>query len=88
MTACPQSSGTKRRSMRGSTRRDVSAKRLKLAHPPVPGSMKYHPVGAGIGKADNDSPDLIIPIDLATADAAPPSRPRRKAAGSDQLDLF
>ncbi len=61
---------------------------VTLAHPPVPGSMKYHPVGAGIGKADNDSPDLIIPIDLAIADAAPPARPRRKAAAGDQLDLF
>ena len=52
------------------------------------GTMRFHPVGRTIGKADIDGPDLIRP---ATPDEmvqpTPPARPK-KSANSGQLDLF
>ena len=72
--------------------RDVSARdAAKLAVPPPPGAMKYHPVGKAIGSTAAEGPDLIRPLspeDL-TAEAAAAAPPRRKkSAGGAQGELF
>lgn len=52
--------------------------------PPL-GTMKYHPVGDAISRADADGPELILPI----ADAPLAERPgRARKVVSGQLDLF
>ncbi len=69
--------------------REVDVKEaVGLAAPPPAGTMKYHPVGRGIGKATAEGPELIVPIDPDAEDDAPPAKPRKKAANSGQLDLF
>jgi putative SOS response-associated peptidase YedK len=69
--------------------RDVdTAEAMALAVTPPPGTMKYHPVGRAIGNAINEGPELIVPIDPDAEDEAPPAKPRKKAAGGGQLDLF
>lgn len=68
--------------------RDVDVKEaLALASPPPPGAMKYHPVGRAIGNADNEGPGLIVPIH-PDADDDIPAKPKKRAAGGEQLDLF
>lgn len=53
------------------------------------GTMKYHPVSKAIGKATSEGPELIAPLTPEqAATEAQNSRPRKKAAGSGQLDLF
>jgi putative SOS response-associated peptidase YedK len=61
---------------------------LGLAVSPPAGTMKYHPVGKSVGRADAEGPELIEPLspEQAAAEAAS-ARPRKKAAGG-QLDLF
>lgn len=58
---------------------------LKLAVSAPEGTMHYHPVSRAIGKANLDGPELIRPV---APDEAEPVKPRRKAAGGSQLDLF
>ena len=70
---------------------DITAAR-QLALPLPPGSLKYHPVGKAIGRADVDGPELIRPItpEEAEAEAAAAVKPKKKVAsgGGGQLDLF
>ena len=66
--------------------RDVEARdALQLIAPAPTGTMTLHPVPRTVGKADSEGPELIVP---ATEEDAPPPRPKRQAAGGDQLDLF
>lgn len=59
-----------------------------LLVPPPDGTMSYHPVSRAVGKTDNDSPELIRPVDPANDDDE--QSPRRRRAGNDirQLSLF
>lgn len=70
---------------------DITAAR-QLALPLPPGSLKYHPVGKAVGRADVDGPELIRPItpEEAEAEAAAAVKPKKKVAagGGGQLDLF
>jgi putative SOS response-associated peptidase YedK len=67
--------------------RDVSANvALNFIASPAPGTMKYHPVGRAIGNANNDGPELIAPID--PAEDVPADKPKKRATGGDQLELF
>jgi putative SOS response-associated peptidase YedK len=60
-----------------------------LAVSPPAGTMKYHPVGKAVGRADAEGPELILPLTPEqAAEEAASSRPKKKAAGSNQLDLF
>jgi putative SOS response-associated peptidase YedK len=60
-----------------------------LVGTPPPGSMKYHMVGKAVGQVDAEGPDLIRPITAEQAAAEGGSaRPKKKAAGAGQLDLF
>ena len=72
--------------------RDVQARdAVKLASPPPPGAMKYHPVGLAIGQALADGPDLIRPLTAEELTAEAEARPvrRKKAAGDvGQGELF
>jgi len=47
--------------------------------------MKLHPVSRAVGKADAEGPELIVP---AVEEDAPPPRPKKRASGGEQLDLF
>lgn len=63
----------------------------QLALPLPPGSLKYHPVGKAVGRADIDEPELIRELsaeELAAEDEAKPARPKKVAGGGGQLDLF
>jgi putative SOS response-associated peptidase YedK len=53
---------------------------------PGDGTMKFHPVARTIGKAEAEGPALIAPID--PADDAPASKPKKRAGGGGQLELF
>jgi putative SOS response-associated peptidase YedK len=67
--------------------RDVSAKEaVSLAVPPPRGTMKYHPVGKAVGRADSEGPELIKPIDPSAEPVE--ETPKRRKAASGQLDLF
>lgn len=67
--------------------RDVDARFAReFIGPPPDGTMKFHPVARTVGKSDADGPELIVPAAPSAADPAP--RPRKRAAGSGQLDLF
>jgi putative SOS response-associated peptidase YedK len=72
--------------------RDVNAAAaVKLANPPPPGAMKYHPVGKAIGAAISEGPELIrelSPEELAAEDAEKPVRRKKAAAGGGQGELF
>jgi len=60
-----------------------------LAVSPPAGTMKYHPVGKAVGRADAEGPELIMPLTPEqAAEEAASSRPKKKAAGGSQLDLF
>lgn len=67
--------------------RDVNADlALSFAVTAPDGTMKFHPVGRAIGKAEGEGPELIIPrID---EEIEPPKPRRKRAAGGEQLDLF
>jgi putative SOS response-associated peptidase YedK len=66
--------------------RDFEARdALRLIAPAPEGMMTLHPVPRTVGKADADGPELIVP---AVEEEAPPLRPKKRAAGGDQLDLF
>ncbi len=71
------------------TREVDTREAIGLAVSPPPGTMKYHPVGKAVGRADADGPELIVPLtpEQVAAEAESP-RPRKKAAGGNQLDLF
>jgi putative SOS response-associated peptidase YedK len=58
-----------------------------LCLPAPEGSMVYHPVGRAIGAALAEGPDLIRPIVPEPALVQAP-RPKKRAAGGGQLDLF
>jgi putative SOS response-associated peptidase YedK len=70
--------------------RDVDVREaVGLAASPPAGTMKYHPVGKAVGRADAEGPELILPLTPEqAAEEAASSRPRKKAAGGSQLDLF
>jgi putative SOS response-associated peptidase YedK len=72
--------------------REVDARAAtRLALPLPPGSLKYHPVGKAVGRADIDEPELIRALSeevLAAEDAEKPARPRKVAGGGGQFDLF
>ena len=60
-----------------------------LAVSPPAGTMKYHPVGKAVGRSDAEGPELIMPLTPEqAAEEAASSRPKKKAAGGNQLDLF
>ena len=71
---------------------DVPARKaVQLAAPPVPGTLKYHPVGKAIGSALSEGPDLIRPLspdELAAEDAQKPVRKKKAAGGGGQGELF
>jgi hypothetical protein len=56
-----------------------------LIAPAPEGVMVLHPVPRTVGKADAEGPELIVP---AIEEDAPPPRPKKRASGGDQLDLF
>jgi putative SOS response-associated peptidase YedK len=70
--------------------RDVDVREaVGLAVSPPAGTMKYHSVGKAVGRADAEGPELILPLTPEqAAEEAASSRPRKKAAGGSQLDLF
>lgn len=70
--------------------REVDVKKaIGLAVSPPHGTMKYHAVGKAVGRADAEGPELIVPLTPEQAAAeAETSRPKKKAAGGSQLDLF
>jgi putative SOS response-associated peptidase YedK len=71
------------------TREVDVAEAVGLAVSPPQGTMKYHPVGRAIGNANNDGPELIVPLTPEqAAEEAASARPKKKAANSGQLDLF
>ena len=66
--------------------RDVDvADALALAAPMPDGSMKYHPVGKAIGAAAAEGPELI---EAAAIDELEAPKPKKRAGGGTQLDLF
>lgn len=66
--------------------RDVEARdAMRLIAPAPEGVMTLHPVARTVGKAEAEGPGLIVPT---VEEDAPPPRPKKRAAGSDQLDLF
>lgn len=68
--------------------REVEARdAARLALPPPPGTMKYHPVSRAIGKSTAEGPELIVPINPADEPEEAP-RNKRAAGGAVQLDLF
>jgi putative SOS response-associated peptidase YedK len=70
--------------------RDVDVREaVGLAVSPPAGTMKYHAVSKAVGRADAEGSELILPLtpEQAAEDAAS-SRPKKKAAGGNQLDLF
>jgi putative SOS response-associated peptidase YedK len=70
--------------------RDVDVREAQaLAVSPPAGTMTYHPVGKAIGRADAEGAELIVPLtpEEEAAEAAS-ARPRKRAAGGGQLDLF
>jgi putative SOS response-associated peptidase YedK len=70
--------------------RDVDVREaVGLAVSPPAGTMKYHAVGKAVGRADAEGPELILPLTPEqAAEEAASSRPKKKAAGGSQLDLF
>lgn len=72
--------------------RDVTARdAMKLASPPPPGAMKYHPVGKAIGSAPSEGPELIRPLiaeEMATEAAEKPVRRKKVAGNAGQGELF
>jgi hypothetical protein len=46
--------------------------------------MRFHPVGKTIGNANSEGPDLIMP----STEPDEPPRPKKRAVGGGQLDLF
>ena len=72
--------------------RDVTARdAIKLASPPPPGAMKYHPVGKAIGSALSEGPELIRPLsaeEMATEAAEKPVRRKKVAGNAGQGELF
>jgi putative SOS response-associated peptidase YedK len=72
--------------------RDVTARdAMKLASPPPPGAMKYHPVGKAIGSALSEGPELIRPLsaeEMATEAAEKPVRRKKVAGNAGQGELF
>lgn len=70
--------------------RDVDIRgAVGLAVSPPQGTMTYHPVGKAVGRADAEGPELIAPLTAEqAAEEAQSARPRKKAAGGSQLDLF
>ena len=69
--------------------RDVDAgEAVALAASAPPGTMRYHPVGKAVGRADADGPELIVPLTPEQAAAEKESSRPRKQAVDDQLDLF
>jgi putative SOS response-associated peptidase YedK len=67
--------------------REVDVKQaLELATTLPEGSLKYHPVGRAIGRADSEGPELIKEIDPATEPVEEPKKKKKTASG--QLDLF
>ena len=71
--------------------RDIDVKAAtQLALPLPAGSLKYHPVGKAIGRADAEGPDLIRPLseEELAAENVKPVRPKKAASGGGQLDLF
>ena len=71
------------------TRDITAAEAVRLASPPPPGAMKYHPVGKAIGSATAEGPELIRPLgpeDIAAEDAS--SRPARPKKAKAQGELF
>jgi putative SOS response-associated peptidase YedK len=67
------------------TRDETAEVATTLAVSPPSGTMKYHPVGKAIGKATAEGPELILP---ATGEEDAPPKPKKRAAGGRQLDLF
>lgn len=68
--------------------RDVPGKdAVTLLAAPPEGTMQYHPVGKDIGKTSAEGANLIRPVDVAAEETAP-SKPKKKASGGGQLDLF
>ena len=71
------------------TREVDVAEAVMLAVSPPQGTMKYHAVRKAIGNANNDGPELIVPLTAEqAAEEAASARPKKKAANSGQLDLF
>lgn len=71
------------------TREVDTREAVGLAVSPPPGTMTYHAVGKAVGRADAEGPELIVPLTPEQAAAeAESARPRKKAVGGSQLDLF
>ena len=72
--------------------RDVTGRdAMKLASPPPPGAMKYHPVSKAIGSALSEGPELIRPLtaeEMATEAAEKPVRRKKVAGNAGQGELF
>jgi len=73
------------------TRHVEGREAIKLASPPPPGAMKYHPVGKAIGSATAEGPGLIRPLTAEEMSAEAAEKPvrRKKAVGdTGQGELF
>lgn len=72
--------------------RDVEGREaIKLASPPPPGAMKYHPVGKAIGSATAEGPELIRPLtaeEMAAEAAEKPVRRKKVMGDTGQGELF
>jgi putative SOS response-associated peptidase YedK len=62
-------------------------KAVQLALPLAPGAVRFHPVSPRVGSSINDDPELIDPVTLTEQQPVAP-KPKKRAAGCDQLDLF
>jgi putative SOS response-associated peptidase YedK len=71
------------------TREVETREAITLAVSPPAGTMKYHAVSKAVGNANSEGPELILPLtpEQAAAEAAS-SRPKKKASGGGQMDLF
>lgn len=66
----------------------VSGRRaVQLVLPLAPGIVRFHPVSPRIGSNKYDDPELIAPVELTFPQPAA-SKPKKRAAGGEQLDLF
>ena len=68
--------------------RDVRAhEAVQMALPLEDGALKFHPVSTRVNSARDDDPGLIEPISLDKPEP-PVERPKKRAGGGGQMDLF
>ncbi len=59
----------------------------QMALPLEDGALKFHPVSTRVNSARDDDPGLIEPISLDEPEP-PVDRPKKRAGGGGQMDLF